>query len=143
MRPSWAAIVPASPFLLLVAALGCGRGGNRQLQSIAANASGMIQFQISATGTFTASPASVNPLPVSWYVIPAGEDPPFSYSLTSQPFTTGCQTGSQVIALAPTNPGAATTGPIPTQVFEDLVTNHTTRSEGGFVVSQPLGIPCP
>jgi len=128
--------------LLLSATLGCG-SGNRQLQSITANGTGMIQFQFTAAGMFNASPTSVNPLPVSWYKIPAGVDPPFSYSLSSQPFATSCQTGDMVIALAPTNPDAPATGPIPTQVFDDLVLTHTTTSEGGFVASSPQNIACP
>ena len=130
--------------LFLSVTLGCGSSNsNRQLQSIATSGTGMIQIQFTAAGTFSASPTSENPLPVSWYVIPAGEDPPFGYTLTSQAFATSCQTGALVIALAPTNPNAPSSGLIPTQVFQDLVLDHTTTSEGGFVASSPQIIPCP
>ena|ERR1039458_1609370 len=128
--------------LFLLAILGCG-GSNRQLQSITANSQGMIQFQFSAAGTFSASPTSVNPLRVSWYVIPSGEDPPFGYTISSQPFATSCHTGTVVIALAPANPNAPTSGTIPTQVFDDLVIAHTTTAEGGFVASSPQNVACP
>ena len=130
--------------LFLSLALGCGSSNsNRQLQSISTSSTGMIQFQFTAAGTFSASPTTVNPLPVSWYVIPAGEDPPFGYTLTSQAFATSCQTGELVVALAPTDPNAPGSGVIPTQVFQDLVLDHTTTSEGGFVASSPQIIPCP
>ena len=128
--------------LLLSVTLGCG-SSNRQLQSITTSSTGMIQFEFTAAGAFSGSPTSVNHLPVGWYVIPAVEDPPFGYTLTRQAFATSCQTGALVIALAPTNPNAPSSGVIPTQVFEDLVLAHTTTSEDGFAASSPQIIPCP
>jgi hypothetical protein len=142
MAKSSTSIATLSVALFLSATFGCG-SSNRRLQLITPSSAGMIQFQFSAAGTFSASPTSVNPLPVSWYVIPAGDDPPFGYTLTSQPFATSCRTGALVIALAPTDPNAPTTGSIPTQVFQDLVLAHTTTAEGGFVASSPQNIACP
>jgi hypothetical protein len=127
--------------LFLLTALGCG-SSNRQLQSIATAGVGMIQFQFTAVGTFSMSPTTVNSLPVSWYLV-SQSPPPANYTLTSQPFVTQCQTFAVVVAVAPTNPNAPTSGTIPNQVFQDLVIAHTTTSEGGFVASTPQNIACP
>ncbi len=143
MAKSWA---PAIAFLfaslLVSASLGCGSGSsNRQLQSIAINGTGMIQLQFTATGTFNMSPATVSPLPVSWYVVnltPSG----MPYILTSQPFQSECQ-DALLIAVAPADPMAPATGTIPSQVFQDLVTAHTITVEGGFVASSPQFMACP
>ncbi len=134
-------IATLSVWLFLSATLGCG-SSNRQLQSITTNSQGMTQFQLTATGRFSASPTTVTPLPVAWFVV-GQAPPPTPYSLTSQPFVTGCQTLAVVIAVAPANPKAASTGNIPDQVFQDLVIAHTTTSEGGFVASSPQNIACP
>lgn len=137
----------AAPLMLsLLLMLGCGGSSGRQLQSIIANSAGMTQIQITATGAFSASPTSVSPLPVAWY-IPVAIDPPggpVAYTLSSQPYSTPCQNGVPgVVAIAPRNPNAPTTGTIPEQVWADLVVNHTTTSEGGFIASSPQPIPCP
>jgi hypothetical protein len=98
--------------LLLIAclALACGGGSNRRLQSIAISAvanGGQISFV--ATGTYNASPTTVTPLPVFWYVM----DPPTGYTLTAQPFVVSCSLpGITVTATAPVNPSAPSTGPI-------------------------------
>jgi hypothetical protein len=146
MTKSWTPILfTLSASLFLALTLGCGTS-NRQLQSIAINTTGaiegnMIQLQFVAAGTFNASPTAVNPLPVSWYVVP--HDTTAVYTLTSQPLTMMCQTGSSVIALAPTNPNAPSSGTIPSQVFQDLVINHTIAEEGGFVASTAQYAACP
>jgi hypothetical protein len=127
--------------LFLLTTLGCGNS-SRHLQSIATSGVGMTQFQFTAVGTFSMSPTTVNSLPVSWYL--ASQTPsPANYTLTSQPFVTQCQTLAVVIAVAPTNPNAPSSGTIPSQVFQDLVVAHTATSEGGFVASTPQNIACP
>jgi hypothetical protein len=131
-----------SAVVLLAVALSCG-GSNRQLQSITATASGMTQFQFTATGVFSTSPASVSPLPVFWWAGPALLNPPFVYTLSSQPYNIACQTGDSVIAIAPISPNAPVSGSIPTQVFEQLVVTQTGTAEGGFVASAPQSISCP
>lgn len=148
-----ARIVAAIFLALSLAGPGCGGGSGassassaRQLQSIAASATGMTQIQLTASGAFSASPKTVTPLPVAWYVEPGVLDPPpgsVSYTLSSQPFSTACQTGSTAAAIAPQNPNAPASGSIPNQVWIDLVVNHTTTAEGGFVASPPQNIACP
>ena len=132
--------------ILLMLMLGCGGGNGRQLQSITVSATGSAQIQLIATGTFNASPTSVIPLPVAWYVTGLGSDPPggpVAYTLGSQPFSTQCGTFVRMVAVAPQSPSVPTTGAIPEQVWTDLVLNHTTTSEGGFIASPPQPIPCP
>jgi hypothetical protein len=143
MTKSWAPMI-ATLFVasFLSATLGCGgSGSSRQLQSIAVAGTGMIQLQFTATGTFNSSPMTVNPLPVSWYVVnPTPSGTP--YALTSEPFQVGCENAT-LVAVAPANPTAAASGTIPSQVFQDLVTAHTTTVEGGFVASSPQFLACP
>jgi len=138
-------VLIAVPVLLsLLSTLGCGGGGTRQLQSIAASATGMTQIQLTATGTFTASPKNVAPLAVSWWVRDGVVlDPPYTYTLTTQPYSVACQTGASVVAIAPANPKAPSSGTIPTQVFQDLIQSQSATSDGGFVVSAPQTIFCP
>jgi hypothetical protein len=128
--------------VLLAVALSCG-GPSRQLESITANRSGMTQFQFTATGTFSASPASVSPLPVYWWEGPALAHYPYAYTLSSQPFNIACQTGNSVIAIAPTNPNAPLSGTIPPDTYEVLVVTQTGTDVGGFVASAPQSISCP
>jgi hypothetical protein len=100
-------------FLLALAAainLACG-SNNRQLQSITVNAvTNGEQIQFVATGTFSASPTTVNPLPVSWSFAP----PPGQYTLTTQPFMFECEVAgpypSPLIAMAPADPNAPSSG---------------------------------
>jgi len=149
-----ASIVAAIVLALSLAGTRCGGGSSsdggsnsaRQLQSITAIATGMTQIQLTATGAFSASPKSVTPLPVAWYIEPGVLDPPpgsVSYTLSSQPFSTACQTGSTAAAIAPQSPDAPASGAIPNQVWIDLVVNHTTTAEDGFVASPPQNIACP
>jgi hypothetical protein len=146
MTKPWAPILATvSASLFLAATWACG-SSNRQLQSIAINTTGaiegnMIQLQFVASGMFNASPTTVNPLPASWYVVPQDTAP--IYTLTSQPFKMMCKTGASVIALAPTDTNAPSSGAIPSQVFDDLVINHTIAAEGGFIASPPQYAACP
>jgi hypothetical protein len=95
--------------------LACGSVSNRQLQSIAINevVNGQ-QIQFVATGTFSAAPITVSPLPVNWSLAP----PPRQYTLTTQPFAFHCNNAgpyaSPVVAMAPSDPNARSTGSIST-----------------------------
>jgi hypothetical protein len=143
--PRSRALILALALIVSLATLGCGSGG-RQLRSISASGSGMIQFQFTAIGQFSSSPTSVSPLPVAWYVIAGNVDPagsPVSYTLSSQPYSVSCQTGSSIVAIAPASPSAPTTGSIPAQVFLDLAVKRSTATEGGFVASTAQTIFCP
>ncbi len=121
----------------------CG-GTSRQLQSITisplqATISQNNRAQFTAAGQFNTSPTNVTPLAVSWMITGPGWDPiPPSYNLTSQPFNPPCNgAGSTyvIIAYAPVDPNAPSSGSMADQVFQDLVMKHTTSSEGGFVAS--------
>jgi hypothetical protein len=89
--------------------LSCG-GSNRQLQSITiAQSANGEQIQFVATGTFSAAPITVTPLPVSWSYAP----PPPQYNLTTQPYVFSCaspQSPGPIVAMAPANPNAPTSG---------------------------------
>jgi len=113
------------PFFILLATasmiLACGSStsSSRQLQSITINStvSGQ-QVQFTATGTFSAPPTTVSPLPVGDLGIGPFAPPPenVQYTLTTQPFLFDC-TGSgpylPVSTLAPSDPNAPTTGSLP------------------------------
>ncbi len=95
--------------------LACGSSNNRQLQSITINAvANGSQIQFVATGTFSAAPTTVTPLPVSWSFAP----PPPQYTLTTQPFTFNCESAgpyaSPVVAMAPADPNAPSNGSMST-----------------------------
>jgi hypothetical protein len=117
MKKSWA------PCLLLAAilsSLGCGNN-NRQLQSISiARSMNGGQVQFTATGTFSAAPTTVTPLPVDWTVgLMAPPPPSFTYTLTTQPFVFDCAgSGSflPVVAFAPANPKAPSSGSVATVI---------------------------
>jgi hypothetical protein len=104
----------APSFLVLVACLilACGSGSGRQLQSITINSVvNGEQIQFTATGTFSAPPTTVTPLPVFWSYAP----PPGEYALTPQPFLFSCaepQSPGPIVAMAPANPNAPTTGSV-------------------------------
>lgn len=92
--------------------LSCGSASNgRQLQSITIiqSANGQ-QFEFVATGTFSAAPRTVTPLPVFWSI----DLPPNQYVLTSQPFSVTCNVSGPypgpIVAWAPENPSAPGTG---------------------------------
>ncbi|HXR39173.1 MAG TPA: hypothetical protein VN776_08770 [Terracidiphilus sp.] len=143
--------VPA--LVLLLSIPGCGNGANRQLQSISispSSASG-ASASYTATGAFNPSPMTVTPLSVSWFIMGSGIDPPGSaYSLANGNYR--AQRCSQVqtettldyvvLAVAPADPNAPSSGPIPTQVFQDLVLARTMTSEGGFVAGT-AALTCP
>ena len=94
--------------------LTCGTSGsNRQLQSIAINSvTNGEQIQFLATGTFSAPPITVSPLPVSWSL----DVPPPQYTLTTEPYTFQCQNPGPfllpLVAIAPADPNAPSTGSI-------------------------------
>jgi len=98
-----------------------------------------------ATGKFNTAPEKVTPLPVSWYQMGPAIDPPGpGYSLVDKPFhavrcnptvANPVEFKYTVIAVAPANPKAPKSGPMPFKVFEDLVIQHTKTSEGGFVAA--------
>jgi hypothetical protein len=143
MRHPTAAFL-ALPLLAPIALLvGCSGGMNRQLESISvspATGSG-APVSYKATGTFTSSPTTVTPLAVSWFMMGPAIDPPGpEYMLTKGDFTAWrCRQANPVastytiIAVAPADPNAPNSGSMPSQVFSDLVIQHTKSSEGGFV----------
>lgn len=121
--------------------LGCG-GSNRQLQSLSINPPSVTaqggQAQFTATGQFNNSPMTVTPAAVSWFQSNFTHDPPFGFSLTTQPFTAGCPgpgTSLTVVAFAPVDANGPTSGSMPMQVFLDLVVNRTMTREGGFAAA--------
>jgi hypothetical protein len=124
----------------ILGTLDCGKG-NRQLQSITIVAAGGSSTEtiLNATETFSMSPTTETPAAVSWYLLGPGlPTPSATYSLTTQAFVLPCG-GNTAIALAPSDPRAPNGGAIPNQVFQDLVTGHTTLKEGGFVAASMVG----
>ena len=126
------------PFILLLSAasltLACGSSSSgRQLQSITINSTVSGQLvQFTATGTFSAPPTTVTPLPVSDWGIGPFAPPPATvqYTLTTQPFVFDClgsAPGLPVSTLAPSDPNAPATGSLP----------------WAKVVSATAPIPCP
>ncbi len=100
--------------LLMLAALvtlacGSGSANGRQLQSIsiAETVTGQ-QVQLVATGTFSAPPTTVTPLPVMWF----SDLPPGQYTLTTQPYVVQCGYPPTIYAIAPANPNAPSSGSI-------------------------------
>jgi hypothetical protein len=134
-------LLSATFLLLILGTTTCGSGGRRQLESIAINSGGNINMQYTATGMFNREPTPVSPLPVSWYVVnsafsPAVVQPIYGYVLTTQPYTLSpCLLTDTVVALAPADPNAPSSGEIPLQVYQDLVVTHTVTKEGGFVAA--------
>ena len=126
--------------LLLLALTSCGTG-NRQLESIIISPGGNISMHYTASGTFNKAPATVSPLPVSWYVVNSAVSPEvigqeYGYTLTTEPYSLSpCALTDTVVALAPMNPNAPTTGTVPSKVYQDLVVTHTVSVEGGFVAA--------
>ncbi len=106
MRCFWA------PVLLLFAAsltLACGSGSGRQLQSITLTGTWIsnTQFELVATGHFSAAPTTVTPLPVFWSLQPS----PTQYTLSTQPYVTQCAPlQASLTAWAPVNPNAPSSG---------------------------------
>lgn len=112
MKPVWASFLLILPAFLLIA---CG-GNSRQLQSITITrtANGQ-QIQFVATGTFSAPPTTVTPLPVDWTLgLMAPPPPTYDYTLTTQPYVYDCANAGAyslpVVAFAPTDPNAPPSG---------------------------------
>jgi len=132
-------LLPAT-LLVALGITACG-SGNRQLQSIAISSGGNVSMQYSATGTFNKAPTTVSPLAVSWYVVNSAvisdvSPPDYGYSLTTDPYSLEpCVLTDSVVALAPMNPNAPTSGAIPAKIYQDLVVTRTVSVEGGFVAA--------
>jgi hypothetical protein len=118
---------------------GCG-SSSRRLQSITIYSPGGSSTEVIlyGSGAFNTSPTTINPLPVSWYVVGPGLQPTATYSLGTQSFVFGCGSGDTAVALAPVDPSAPNNGSIPAQAFQDLVIAHTESSESGFVAAAML-----
>jgi len=109
--------IPASLLLLVLCTLSCGTSPGRQLQSItiAKSVSGQ-QIQFVATGTYSAAPTTVSPLPVDWSLgLLAPPPKEYTYTLTSQPYMYDCANTTLVnpgvvTALAPIDPNAPGSG---------------------------------
>jgi hypothetical protein len=105
--------------LLAVAslALGCG-GPGRHLESITLTQTAIDngqEVQFVATGTFSAPPTTVTPLPVDWTNgLMAPPPPTYNYTLTTQPYVVNCTVvGPEVptvVAFAPPEPNAPASG---------------------------------
>lgn len=104
MNKFWALVLLVPAFFLT---LSCGSSSNRHLQSITIddNLEG-DQVSFVATGTYSAPPTTVTPLPVSWSYAP----PPGNYTLTTQPYTPLCPSPSSIVASAPMDPNAPISG---------------------------------
>jgi hypothetical protein len=122
-----------SVLLILVATvltLSCGSGG-RQLQSITISQTvNGQQIQFTATGTFSAAPITVSPLPVTWGVGPFAPPPPgnLGYQLSTQPFQFDCTVSGPslpVLAWAPPDPNAPSSGSWP---FKQMITSSAAVS---------------
>jgi len=107
-----------SLFIATLFTLSCGSSSpGRQLQSISVSQTvNGQQVQFVATGTFSASPTTITPLPVDWMLgIPAPPPKEWTYSLTTQPYVYDCANlnpvnPGQVTAIAPVDPNAPATG---------------------------------
>jgi hypothetical protein len=98
--------------------LSCGSGG-RHLQSITLTQTAINngqEDQFVATGTFSAPPTTVTPLPVDWTTgnLMAPPPPTYNYTLTTQPYVVNCTVVGPgtfaVVAFAPPDPNAPTSG---------------------------------
>jgi hypothetical protein len=117
--------LPRLLLVLLLASLITGCGTGRHLQSITLTQTPVNngeQVQFVATGTFSAPPTTVTPLPVDWTNGLMAPPPKVcSYTLTTEPYVVNC-TGAgpevlQAVAFAPPNPNAPTTGNSKTVVY--------------------------
>ena len=110
-----------SVLLLLVATsltLSCGSSTGRHLQSITLTQTTINNGQgdqFVATGTFSAPPTTVTPLPVDWTNGLMAPPPlTYTYTLTTQPYVVNCTTvgpdALPVVAFAPPDPSAPTSG---------------------------------
>ena len=143
-KPAQFIAIPAA--LLLFSIAGCVADSDRVLQSISIspNTATGASASYTATGTYSSAPVTVTPLSVSWLIMGPGLDPPGpGYAETPGVFQaqrcsqvqSKTTTNYVVVAFAPADPNAPSSGPMPAQVFQDLVTAHTMTSEGGFVAA--------
>lgn len=109
------------PSILLT--LSCGASNGRKLQSISiSKAVNGTRIQFVASGTFSASPMTIAPLPVDWSNgLLAPPPPQYTYTLTTQPYVFDCSDASsgamvQVSAFAPADPNAPMSGTTKTVV---------------------------
>lgn len=119
---------------------GCARGTPRVLESISVAPKTVTaqnaQATFTATGHYNTDPTTVPSLPVSWVVMgPAGDPPGPGYALSATPLTAQCRARATytVVAYAPTNPDAPSSGSMPSSVFSALVLEQSTTSDDGFV----------
>jgi hypothetical protein len=131
------------PLLFFTSAVltSCGGGGGTRatLKSISINQQFATSFpKFTATGTYSDG-RQVSSLAVSWiqwsYASFVSGQP--QYRLEPSAFLPQCAgAGSAwtVVAIAPADPHAPSSGTIPTNVFEDLLSG-TTTTEGGFVAA--------
>jgi len=102
--------------LVLLLTLSCGSSSRRQLQSITISQTAVgAQIQFVATGTFSAPPTTVTPLPADWTLgLMAPPPPEYSYTLTTQPYVFSCSNAGlyalPVVAFAPPDPNAPSSG---------------------------------
>ena len=112
---------PRVCFSLLIVTLftfSCGSSSSgRRLQSISVSQTvNGQQIQFVATGTFSAPPTTVTPLPVDWMLeIPAPPPKEWTYTLTNEPYVYDCANMNpvnpgQVTAIAPVDPNAPAQG---------------------------------
>jgi hypothetical protein len=111
MKKSW-----PLPFLLVLVisfTISCG-SGSRQLQSISVTQTvNGNQIQFIATGSFSAPPMTVTPLPADWTMgLFAPPPPKYTYTLSTQPFVFQCTSSGPltVVAFAPPDPKAPMSG---------------------------------
>ena len=106
---------PLIPVLALACfALSCGSSRRLQAITISQTASG-TQVTFVATGTFSAPPTTITPLPASWFVGTLGAQ----YTLTTQPFSARnvCPPDANppvglLVAIAPADPNAPSSGSV-------------------------------
>jgi len=114
--------------------ISCGSSNRLQSISISDNTTGPEPLYM-ASGTFT-NGGNVSSLPVSWFIFGPGIDPPGTgYSLSAAPFLPVCVIGGDtymIVAIAPADPHAPQSGPVPANVWNDLVSGKL-KSESGFV----------
>jgi hypothetical protein len=118
--------------------ISCG-GGTPTLRSLQIN-----QQSLSAGPEFTATATysdgkQVTPASVSWVVWNTASfstgQPHYQLTSSAYPPLCGAQcTGWTVVAIAPADPKASMSGPIPMTVFQDLISGKAS-SEGGFVAA--------
>ena len=110
-------------FPIVLLSLSCGGGHSRELQSISISKTVVgTSIQFVATGTFSASPMTVTPLPVDWSNgLLAPPPPQYTYSLTTEPYEVECSNArpgamAQVSAFVPSDPNAPISGTTKTVV---------------------------